>query len=137
MAFDYIEANFFGRGFLSLGPAYFAWVESFRTMISGTNPQHMAYYLTEFFGLAIGVVTCVATLKTHPELAWFGIAVILISWGSGPAQGIHRYILAAPTVFIALSRWGRNLVFDRIWTLISILWMGSLAALFAFNMWVA
>ena len=137
LAFDYIEANFFGRSFLSLGTAYFAWVESFRTMISGTNPQHMAYYITEFLGLAIGVITCIVTLKTHPELAWFGIAVILISWGSGPAQGIHRYILAAPTVFIALSRWGRNLFFDRIWTLISILWMGSLAALFAFDMWVA
>jgi len=137
LAFDYIEANFFGRGFLSLGYAFYAWSESFRTMLAGTNPQHTAYYITEFLGLAIGVVACVATFKTHPEYAWFSFAIVFISWGSGPAQGIHRYILGAPAVFIALSRWGRNPVFDRIWTIISILWMGSLAALFAFDMWVA
>lgn len=137
LAFDYIEANFFGRGFLNLGAAYAAWAESFRTMIAGTNPQHTAYYLTEFLGLAIGVATCIATLKSHPELAWFSIVIIFISWGSGPAQGIHRYILGAPVVFIALSRWGRSRVFDRIWTIISILWMGSLAALFAYDLWVA
>jgi hypothetical protein len=137
LAFDYIESNFFGRGFLSLGYAYYAWSESFRTMLAGTNPQHTAYYITEFLGLAIGVAACFATFKSHPEFAWFSFAVLFISWGSGPAQGIHRYILAAPAVFIALSRWGRNPVFDRAWTVVSVLLMGLLAALFAFDMWVA
>ena len=137
LAFDYIEANFFGRGFLSLGPAYFMWVESFRSMISGTNPQHTAYYITEFLGLVIGVVACAVTIKTHPEIAWFSIAIVLISWGSGPAQGIHRYILGAPAVFIALSQWGKNPIFDRAWTILSILLMGLLSMLYAFNMWVA
>jgi hypothetical protein len=137
LAFDYIESNFFGRGFLSLGYAFYAWAEAFRTMWAGTNPQHTAYYITEFLGLAIGIVTCAATMKSHPEIAWFSIAVVLISWGSGPAQGIHRYVLGAPAVFIALARWGRNPVFDRAWTTLSILLMGLLAMLFAFNMWVA
>ncbi len=137
LAFDYIEANFFGRGFLQLGYAYYAWASAFTTMLSGTNPQHTAYYITEFLGLAIGIITCIATFRTHPELAWFSFAVLLISWGSGPAQGIHRYILGAPAVFVTLSRWGRNPVFDRAWTILSILLMGLLAMLFAFNMWVA
>lgn len=137
LAFDYIETNFFGRGFLSLGYAFYAWAESFRTMLAGTNPQHTAYYISEFLGLAIGIVTCLAIMRTHPEYAWLSIAIVLISWGSGPAQGIHRYILGAPAVFIALSRWGKNPVFDRVWTIISILWMASLAALFSFDMWVA
>ncbi len=137
LAFDYIEANFFGRGFLQLGYAYFAWAEAFTTMLRGTNPQHTAYYITEFLGLAIGIITCIATFKTHPERAWFSAAVLLISWGSGPAQGIHRYILGAPAVFVTLARWGRNPVFDRAWTILSILLMGLLAMLFAFNMWVA
>jgi hypothetical protein len=48
------------------------------------------------------------------------IAIVLISWGSGPAQGIHRYVLDAPAVFIALARWGKNPVFDRAWTILSI-----------------
>lgn len=137
LAFDYIESNYFGRGFLSLGYAFYAWAEAFRTMLAGTNPQHTAYYLTEFLGFTIGVVACILTIKTHPEIGWFSFAVLLISWGSGPAQGIHRYILGAPAVFITLARWGDNPVFDRAWTTLSILLMGLLAMLFAFNMWVA
>ena len=137
LAFDYIESNYFGRGFLSLGFAFFAWAEAFRTMLSGANPQHTAYYFTEFLGLAIGVVACIATIRTHPEIGWFSFVVILISWGSGPAQGIHRYVLGAPAIFITLARWGVNPVFDRAWTILSILLMGALAALFAFDMWVA
>jgi len=137
LAFDYIESNYFGRGFLSLGYAFYAWAESFRTMFAGVNPQHTAYYFTEFLGLAIGVIACIATIRTHPELGWFSLAVVLISWGSGPAQGIHRYILGAPAVFITLARWGENPVFDRSWTMLSILLMGLLAMLFAFDMWVA
>ena len=137
LAFDYIESNYFGRGFLSLGFAFYVWTESFRSMLEGVNPQHTAYYVTEFLGLAIGVAACLATLKTHPEIAWFSLAVVIISWGSGPAQGIHRYVLGAPAVFVALARWGSNPVFDRAWTILSILLMGLLATLFAFNMWVA
>jgi hypothetical protein len=137
LAFDYIETNYFGRGFLSLGYAFYAWAEAFRTMLSGAEPQHTAYYLTEFLGLAIGVAACIATIKTHPELGWFSLVVVLISWGSGPAQGIHRYILGAPAVFITLARWGKNPAFDRAWTILSLLLMGVLAMLFAFDMWVA
>jgi len=137
LAFDYIESNFFGRVFLSLGYAYATWSDAFRTMLDGTNPQHTAYYITEFLGLIIGIVACFVCIKKYPELGWFSLLVLLISWGSGPAQGIHRYILAAPAVFITLATWGRNPVFDRAWTILSILLMGLLATLYAFNMWVA
>lgn len=137
LAFDYIESNYFGRGFLQFGYAFYVWAEAFQSMLAGTNPQHSAYYVTEFLGLAIGIVACIVTFKTHPEIAWFSLAVLLISWGSGPAQGIHRYILGAPAVFIALSHWGKHPVFDRAWTLLSILLLGLLAMLFAFNLWVA
>jgi hypothetical protein len=82
-------------------------------------------------------VTCFACLKRYPEIAWFSIAVLAISFGSGPAQGIQRYILGAPAVFVMLAYWGKNPVFDRAWTIFSILLMGLLAMLFAFNFWVA
>jgi hypothetical protein len=137
LAFSYIEENYFGRGFLQLGYAYYVWAEAFVSMVKGTNPQHTVYYITEFLGLAIGIITCIATFRTHPELAWFSLAVLLISWGSGPAQGIHRYILGAPAVFVTLARWGDHPAFDRAWTTLSILLMGLLAMLFAFDMWVA
>ena len=135
--FRHIEDKIYGRGVLQFGKAFSLWSEAFWSMLAGTNPQHTAYYLTEFLGFAIGVVACILTIKTHPEIGWFSIAVVLISWGSGPAQGIHRYILGAPAVFITLARWGNNPVFDRAWTTLSLLLMGLLAMLFAFNMWVA
>lgn len=137
LAFDYIEANYFGRGFLSLGQSFSTWSEAFRSMVSGTEPQQTAYYLTEFLGLAIAIAACIVCIRRFPEIGWFSAAVVLISWGSGPAQGIHRYILGAPAVFIALAGWGRNPVFDRAWTILSLLLMGVLAMLFAFDMWVA
>ncbi|HEX9332561.1 MAG TPA: hypothetical protein VF896_11775 [Anaerolineales bacterium] len=135
-AFDYIETNYFGRGALQLGFAFFAWSEAFKSMFIG-NPERTAYFLTEFIGTAIGLVTCIACLKYYPEIAWFSIAVFVISWASGPAQGIQRYILGAPAVFIMLARWGKNPVFDRAWTMFSLLLMGLEAMLFAFNYWVA
>lgn len=137
MNFRYIQDHIYGRGILQLGRASFLWLEAFGSALTGQNPEHTAYYLTEFLGLAIGVIACLITIKTHPEIGWFSFAVLLISWGSGPAQGIHRYILGAPAVFITLARWGNHPIFDRAWTLLSILLMGFLAMLFAFNMWVA
>ena len=135
-AFDYVEANFFGRGVLNIGSAFHSWSEAYKSMFIG-NSERTAYYITEFIGLLIGVVSCAACLKYDPESAWFSLAVFIISWGSGPAQGIQRYILAAPAVFIMLARWGKNPIFDRAWTIISLLLMGLLATLFAFNYWVA
>ncbi len=106
-------------------------------MLSLKNPQHSAYYFTEFFGMFVGIIAIWRCLKTHPEIAWLSLAVFLISWGSGPAQGIHRYVLGAPAVFVTLSRWGQNPVFDHVWTIACVLLMRLLVTLFAFNMWVA
>ena len=136
LAFGYVEANYFGRQTLNFGYAFYSWSEAFKSMFIG-NPERTAYFITEFIGLIIGVITCAACLRYHPEIAWFSLAVLVISWGSGPAQGIQRYILGAPAVFIMLARWGKNPIFDRAWTIFSLLLMGLLAMLFAFNYWVA
>jgi hypothetical protein len=61
--------------------------------------------------------------------------VIIVSLTSGAAQGMHRYVLAAPSIFVALSRLGKNEVWDRGWTLFSTLLMGLYATLFTFDMW--
>lgn len=148
-AFDYVENNFFGRT-ISFQGAFYVWATSTYEMILGflnaqgpwamqlfINPQHSAYYFTESLGMTIGLIAILRCLKTDPEVAWFSLAVFLISFGSGPGQGMHRYVLGAPAVFITLARWGKNPVFDRAWTIISILLMGLLAMLYAFNFWVA
>ena len=85
----------------------------------------------------VALVACFKCMKEYPEVAWLSLTILLISWGSGPASGMHRYVLTTPAVFIALADWGRNPVFDRVWTLASILWLGLLSALFAMDMWVA
>jgi hypothetical protein len=149
-AFDFVETNFFGRGFMELQGAFYVWTTSFHEMVLGfrniqprpseqlfVNLQHSAYYFTELLGIAIGLVAILRCLKTDPEVAWFSLAVFLISFGSGPAQGMHRYVLGAPALFITLAHWGKHPLFDRIWTLVSILLMGLLAMLYAFNFWVA
>ncbi|MEO0248568.1 MAG: hypothetical protein ABIN58_03280, partial [candidate division WOR-3 bacterium] len=136
ISFDYVEERYFGRGILNFGYAFASWSQAFQD-IFGNNPQRSAYFLTELIGLVIGTVTCIACIKKYPEIGWFSLAVLLISLGSGPVQGIQRYILGAPAVFYMLARWGRNPVFDRAWTIFSILLMGLLAMLFAFNFWVA
>jgi hypothetical protein len=136
-AFDYVQTNNYGRGFLSFGKSFFSWLDAFRTMVAGGESQSSAYYFTEFLGLAIAISTCIVCLRLDPELGWFSLAVVLISWGSGDIQSFHRYILGVPAIFLVLAYWGRNPVFDRAWTILSLLLMGTLATLFAFNMWVA
>ncbi|HET6597730.1 MAG TPA: mannosyltransferase family protein [Anaerolineales bacterium] len=136
IAFDFVEREFFGSSFMNLDRAFFAWKEAWRSMFMGIPPR-IANYVLIFFLFALGLIACFKTIKDYPEAAWFSLAVILISVGSGPPSGIHRYILTIPVIFIYLARLGRNPVFDRAWTLFSILWMGALAALFALDMWVA
>jgi hypothetical protein len=137
LAFSYIESNYFYRRFMDLGTPYYLWAQTLQSIFEGANPQFVAYHLTELLGLVLGIVTCVAAVRSHPEIAWFSIAVVLISFGSGPIQGIHRYILGAPAVFVTLARWGKQPAFDRSWTILSIILMGLYAMLFAFDMWVA
>jgi len=100
-------------------------------------PPRTANYILIFFIFMLGVLACFKTIKRYPEAAWFSLAVILISAGSGPPSGIHRYILTTPAIFIYLAGLGENPIFDRLWTLLSILWMGALTTLFALDMWVA
>jgi len=136
LAFNFVEIDFFGTSFMNLGRAFFAWVDAWRSMFMDI-PQRTANYILIFFISILGIVSCFKTIKEYPEATWFSLSVIIISIGSGPPSGIHRYILTVPAIFIYLATLGKSPIFDRAWTIFSILWMGALAALFAFNMWVA
>ena len=134
-SFNTVEDMFFGRGFLSLGTSFFTWSEAFRS-IFGANPETTVYYLIEFAAIALGLAACRAMWRSDPDMAAYSLAAIVLSLTSGPAQGMHRYILAAPVVFLFLARLGRHEVFDRAWSLASILLMGLLVTLFTFDFWV-
>jgi hypothetical protein len=134
MAFSQVEAMFFGRGLLDLGGTFLNWSNAFGTLF-GENSQAAAYYAVEWAAVILGFVACGMGFRKYPDLAIFGMAVVFLSFTSGPAQGMHRYILAAPPVFLQLSSWGENRAFDRTWTILSLLVMGIFAALFTFDMW--
>ncbi|MBI3161552.1 MAG: hypothetical protein HYZ23_03545 [Chloroflexi bacterium] len=134
LAFSLVEGEFFGRGFLSLGYAFIAWSDGFKS-IFGNNPQAAAYYFVEWLGIIIGFAACIAGFKRHPDLAIFGFLVVFLSFASGPAQGMYRYVLAAPPVFLFLSRLGKNPILDRVWTIASMLLMGMMCAMYMFDMW--
>ena len=149
ISFDYVESIFFGRAPLDIGVGFSRWADTFYYMVAGflhlpvpgapndfIPVAYSADYLIEFSGLVIGFIAILRCLKTDPEVAWFSLAAFLIPLVSGP-PGIHRYLLGAPAMFITLARWGKNPVFDRAWTVASLLVMGLLAMLFAFNFWVA
>jgi Gpi18-like mannosyltransferase len=133
-AFNRVEELFFGRGFLSLGVSYYTWRQAFWSLF-GPNPQTAAYYAVEFGAIVLGIVACFATWKRYPGLSAYGLAVVLLSLTSGPAQGMHRYVLGAPSVFLFLSRLGKNPTFDRAWSIISTLIMGLFAMMFTYDMW--
>lgn len=150
VAFDFVETNYFGRGYLDIQNSFYYTILPLKSLVPGfdlrnalsnssvhQHPQSSAYYVTEFLGLFLGIFATLSVRKKHPELAWFSLAVIIMSWGSGAFQGMVRYVLGAPALFVGLAYWGRNTVFDRIWTIISLLLMALLAMVFAFNMWVA
>lgn len=134
MAFTRVEEEFFGRGLLNIGATYAAWRQAFYSMF-GDNPQAAAYYVIEFGAIILGFTACITGLRKYPDLAWFGLLVITLSFTSGPAQGMHRYVLAAPPIYLFLSQLGRRPAFDRVWTIASILLMGVVGTMFMFDMW--
>lgn len=143
--FDYVQTLYFGRAPLELGKGFTIWAHTVYGVFIGHEIGRTdivaplawrAHYSLEVFCVVLGFITILRGLKTDPEVAWFSLAAFLIAWVSGP-PGIHRYMLAAPALFITLARWGKNPVFDRAWTIISLLLMGLLTMLYAFNFWVA
>ncbi len=134
MAFGRVEEEFFGRGVISIGSTYAAWRTAFFSMFEG-NKQASAYYAVEFGAIILGFTACIAGLRKYPDLAWFGLLVVFLSFASGPAQGMYRYVLAAPPIYLFLSNLGRKPAFDRIWTIGSTLIMSVMAIMFMFDMW--
>jgi hypothetical protein len=101
-------------------------------------PSSSTVYLSlEFLSVALGVVACVWLLRRMPGVALFGLAVIILSAGSSGAQGMDRYVLAVPAIFLMLASFGRRAVFDRAWVMASTLLMGMLVMLFTFGFWVS
>ncbi len=135
-AFWYVEDHFFSRAFLAVERSFSGWKQVWQIMANSHNAPTQMYFLLEFAILFLALACSLALLRRMPAVALFSLAVFAISFFSGAGQSMNRYVLAAPAVFLGLARLGENDVFDHGWTLASILWMGTLAALFSFDLWV-
>jgi hypothetical protein len=133
--FHVIETNFFSRGLLLIDRSFEAWRTAWEAMIDGRYSAERAYYLIEFAAIALGVITCLWMWKRDKALMFYGLATIVFALTSGVAQGMHRYVMAAPAVFLVPALWGRREAFDRSWTLGNVLLMGIYAAMFSFDFW--
>ncbi|HSB65868.1 MAG TPA: mannosyltransferase family protein [Anaerolineales bacterium] len=132
--FQIVDEGYFGRQLLDLGGSFDGWVGAIK-VLSGSHLQTAAYYMVEIGATLLSIVACIFTWKHYPEVTLFSLAVILISLTSGVPQGMHRYVMTAPAVFLFLGQMGKQPAFDRAWTILSTLLMGGLALLFAADMW--
>jgi Gpi18-like mannosyltransferase len=132
--FTLVDVEYFGRQLLSLKPSINGWLQAIKSLV-GSNPQTAAYYMVEIDATLLAILACIFTFKRYPEVTLFSAAVILLSLTSGYPQGMHRYVMTAPSLFLFLGRLGKQPAFDRAWTILSTLLMGALALLFAADMW--
>lgn len=119
-------------GLLAFGAAlaYYWWMNT-------SMEQRSFYYMVELGATILAVAACAYTVRSEPGLALFSLMVVIISFFSGSAQGMHRYTLTAPATFVMLGHLGsRDEAFDRSWTIASLLLMGLFAILFGSNFWV-
>jgi hypothetical protein len=131
--FHIIESNFFGRHLLAFQQTWHDIQFNVLPSLSDGNLQSRAYYLLEWFGMLFGLGASFAMLKRYPGIAVYSLALIIFSLTSGAMQGMHRYVMGAPVIFLLPALWGKNEVFDRTWSLATILMMGILAMVFSFN----
>ena len=134
--FHRVESLFFSRKLLAIGASLDAWRGALQTL-ADNNSQAKFYYTLEFAAVLLAVAACLYLFREKPEISAFGLGMVFFSLTSGVPQGMVRYVLAAPAMFWMLARWGKSPVFDRIWTLVSVLLLGMEAMLFSFNFWVA
>ena len=135
--FGDVEHEFFGRGVLQLRQSAATWWHVVG-LVGGGRPETRVYYGMELAATLAALFACLATLRRMPGPSLFGLAALLLALTSGVAQGLVRFVLVVPSLFVVLGGIGeRSPVLDRAWTVASVLLLGMLASLFTFDLWVA
>jgi hypothetical protein len=135
--FTAVERAFFHRGALDLPASAASLGDALLQLRYGSGATRV-YTVMELAAIAGGVAACAVTWRRMPGVSAFGLAVILAALTSGMTQGMPRFVVAVPSIFVALGRMGeRSEMLDRAWTVASVLLLGMLASLFTFDFWVA
>src|SRR5690349_3257520 len=131
-----LQEFYFGRGLMSFGKSLEDWQRAFDYARHLGGGAGQIYFALEVGISLLAGIASLWLIRRDPAVAFFSLAVVLLSVFSGSAQSMARYMLITPALYIFLARLGRNWVFDRAWTLFSILLLGMEASLFAVDMWV-
>jgi len=130
-----LQEFYFGRGLMSIEQSINSWKDAF-LYARYTSQEGLIYFSLEVFTTTLALIGSIWLIRRDPIVALFSLAVVLLSIFSGSAQSMARYMLIAPAMFIWLGYLGKNKVFDKAWTLASILLMGMSVLLFSYDMWV-
>jgi hypothetical protein len=135
-AFEVVQREYFGRGLLNLHTAWDGWTNALAGFADAL-PQTQVYYGLEVAAVIGAVIACAWAFRRWPAASAFGLATLAVSLASGEPQGMVRYVLAVPAIFLGLSRLGANPAFDRGWTIASVMLMALLTAIYSVDFWVA
>lgn len=133
-AFQIVEQQFFNCRLFNLQAAFNAWSTAFLSLFAN-HPAAIVHYGIEFAAVLLGIASCLLTIKRYPGISIYGLIIIIVSTTCGTAWSISRYLLTIPSTFLVLGRLGQSALFDRVWSLISILLLAMLTALFSFDLW--
>jgi hypothetical protein len=135
MGWAELQELIFGRGLMSISGS----IESFKSAYEyalSTKGAGQVYFAVEVGSILLAVIASIWLMRRDLLVALFSLTVVALSVFSGSAQSMARYMLVAPALYIFLAQLGKNRIFDRAWTILSILLLGMEATLFAFDMWV-
>lgn len=135
--FNAVQTSWFGRQFFNMDQLGWGLERAIHTFVSGENPQGRVYFGLEFAAVIFAVIACVVTARRYPLIALFSLIAIVLSATSGAPQSLIRYMLVVPSVHLMIAQFGKSEAFDRSWTILSVLLLGILTALFTWDMWVA
>ncbi|MCK5793373.1 MAG: hypothetical protein KAH12_01605 [Anaerolineales bacterium] len=135
-SFNIVEHEYFGRGILALSRSWERWSWAVQQILGGKGDTAV-YYAMEMGSILLALIAGLFTLRSFPGIALFSLASLIIPLTSGEPQSMVRYVLILPSIYLFLGKFSNNQIFDKVWTLISILMMGLLTTLFTFYFWVA
>ncbi len=130
-----LQSFYFGRGHLSIEKSINDWKFNLFEYAPSTT-QSAVYFGIEVFAILIALLGAIWLIRRSPEIALFSLGAILFSVLSGSAQSMARYMLIVPALYIFLAYLGRNKIFDKAWTIASVLLLGMSVMLYTFDMWV-
>ncbi len=135
-AFELVQREYFGRGTFDFVASWHAWSAALGGL-GAARPETQVYYVLEAAAVVLALIACGWAVRRWPAATAFGLATLVIAATSGAPQGMVRYVLAVPPLFLLLAHLGQHPAFDRVWTVVSLLLMTLLATLYSFDFWVA